>query len=305
MNRMLEEIKEIPSRAEEIYTYTKKLKLPTKVPYLGMGSSYFAALTMKHAGLLLKAEIASEYSNYLSIGEIQEIGVLISQSGRSTEALRCRDLFEEYIAITNDLKSPICSASNVVLKIPMLAGREEYSATKTYLNTLICLYNGFGLDCRAALNVLSDNMNSYLETGTRLAEEIFELYPTKNYQGIFLLANGPNYPTMCNASLILSETCKIIFQALPLSQYYHGYKETAENSIVIFLKTQSPDSEYLNKVKDSIEKAGAKTIVVEELYTEHFSPLLSIMPFNFMAWKLAELLGIKKPFVVGEKISVI
>jgi len=109
-----------------------------------MGSSYYTCLTLKYAGKNIKPEIASEYFNYISPGKVSPLGVLISQSGESSETLWCRELFKEYVAITNEPDSSLAKATNVMEVIPLLAGREKYSSTTTYINTLVVLYKGFG-----------------------------------------------------------------------------------------------------------------------------------------------------------------
>ena len=100
MNRMYEEIEEIPEKAYEILGLPIN-PLPLQVPYLGMGSSYFAPLAFKYMGIEIQPEIASEYFNYLSFHKKKPLGVILSQSGKSSEALWCTQLFEQYIAISN------------------------------------------------------------------------------------------------------------------------------------------------------------------------------------------------------------
>ena len=61
-----------------------------------MGSSLFAALAFKYMGFDIYPEMASEFYNYLQKGKKYPNGVLLSQSGRSTEVLWCAELFEIY-----------------------------------------------------------------------------------------------------------------------------------------------------------------------------------------------------------------
>ena len=56
MEGLLEEILEIPERAKECYERNKHAALPRRVPYLGMGSSYFAPLALYYAGARLDPE---------------------------------------------------------------------------------------------------------------------------------------------------------------------------------------------------------------------------------------------------------
>ena len=93
---MIDEIKEIPEKARKVYKSTQKLKLPTGVPYLGMGSSYYAMLSIYYQGVNIRPEASSTFYNYLSKHVTSKSAVLISQSGKSSETLWCRELFDEY-----------------------------------------------------------------------------------------------------------------------------------------------------------------------------------------------------------------
>jgi glucosamine--fructose-6-phosphate aminotransferase (isomerizing) len=65
---MLDEILEIPVRAKHFARESSSYALPVQVPYLGMGSSYFAALGLKYMGIAIFPELASEFYQYLSAG---------------------------------------------------------------------------------------------------------------------------------------------------------------------------------------------------------------------------------------------
>ncbi len=152
---MLSEINEIPARAKEFIEHSPDYTLPTGVPYLGMGSSYFAPLAFKYMGIDIHPEIASEFYNYLPRESKIANGVLLSQSGKSTEVLWCAELFEKFIAISNYVDSPLCRFPAVSNIIPLSAGEEKSSSSKTYINTLLALYKGFGIDAQKAVKCVS------------------------------------------------------------------------------------------------------------------------------------------------------
>lgn len=160
---MLTEIVEMPVKAKHFLDNSPAYTLPTGVPYIGMGSSYFAPLAFKYMGLNIYPEMASEFYNYRNSGAKVLDGVLLSQSGKSTEVLWCAELFEKFIAISNYVDSPLCKFPAVSNVIPLLAGEEKYSSSKTYINTLLALFKGFGIDVEKAVQLLSDkyqNMKS-------------------------------------------------------------------------------------------------------------------------------------------------
>ncbi|MFN3404095.1 MAG: SIS domain-containing protein [Cytophagaceae bacterium] len=304
MEILLKEIHEIAEKAEICYEKSRGLVLPFRVPYLGMGSSYHACLTLKYLGFPIFPDIASEYFNYLVPNKKNPSGVLVSQSGRSSETLWCRELFDRYIAITNYEDSPLAAGKNMEKLILLNAGPEEGSSTKTYINTLITLFTGAGIDVRPALNKLQNNMGNYEGWGKEVAERIYQRVKEKSLNGLYIIGNGPNLPTAYHSSIVLSESTKLPFQAMAVSQYDHGPKETAEGSFVIAIQTNGPSNDRTNKVLRTIESAGAETAILEELnIQEKFSPITATVSLSYLMHYLSEKLGIERTFVVGNKVT--
>ena len=303
MNQILAEILEIPERALAVLNSPMN-KLPLDVPYLGMGSSYFAPLAFKYMGVAIQPEIASEYFNYLSFEQKKPLAVILSQSGKSSEALWCTQLFEQYIAISNYSENELSNRENVLQAIEMRAGEEHFSSSKTFINTLLVLFRGFGFDPTNAVNLFIKKMDEYEAQGKSMADEIFNILNTKKIHGIYITGSGPNVAIAMEAALIMSESTKLNFHGLAMSQYDHGPKETAENSIVIQILAAGKSYERSLKLSEKIKASGAAVFTVEEPNTEeHFSILHNIIPFNFMAYYLSQKMGITDTFVVGGKIT--
>lgn len=303
MNKILAEIKEIPKRALAVLDSPIK-KLPLNVPYLGMGSSYFAPLAFKYMGIDIQPEIASEYYNYLSIENKKPLGVILSQSGKSSEALWCTQLFEQYIAISNYPENELSKRENVLAAIQMMAGEEHFSSSKTFINTLLVLFRGFGIEPSGAVDLLITKMGEYEAKGKKLADEIFDLIQTKKIHGIYITGSGPNVATAMEAALIMSESTKLNFHGLAMAQYDHGPKETAENSIVIQILAKGKSFERSLKLAEKIKEFGASVFTVEEAEAEeHFSILHNIVTFNFLAYYLSKNLAITEMFAVGGKVT--
>ena len=303
MNKILAEILEIPERAHNVLK-TNINQLPLGVPYLGMGSSYFAPLAFKYMGIDIYPEMASEYYNYLSLRKQKPLGVLLSQSGKSSEVLWCAPLFEQYIAISNYTKNALSIAPNVSTVVGMQAGEEHYSSSKTYINTLLVLFKGFGFDPSVPLEILVEKMDFYAQKGRKMAEIVFETLNAKPIHGIYITGSGPNIATALEAALIMSESTKLNFHGLPMAQYDHGPKETAQNSIVILILAKGKSYARSLALSEKIQASGALVLTVEEPEVEeHFSVLNNIIPFNFMAYYLAEKMGITETFAVGGKIT--
>ena len=301
---MLSEIKDISKRAKEFLANAPDCRLPTGVPYLGMGSSYFAPLAFKYMCVNIFPELASEYFNYLHKGNKLPNGVLLSQSGRSTEVLWAAELFESFTAITNKLDSPLTQFSGAATIIDLLAGEEKYSSSKTYVNTLLALFKGFGMDASHAVNILSTNENKYEQQGKEIANAIFSLIQRQKLNGLYITGSGPNIATALQAALIMSESTKLNFNGLAMPQYDHGPKETAKNSVVINIVAKGKSYERTLKLTDAIQNAGATVFNIEEpAVSENESVINNIVPFNYMAYYLSELLEIKDTFIVGGKVT--
>jgi glucosamine--fructose-6-phosphate aminotransferase (isomerizing) len=304
MDKMLQEILEIPQRAKEFWASTSKYDLPLNVPYLGMGSSYFAPLAFKLMGVSIQPEIASEFFNYQANGSRFSNGVILSQSGRSSEALWCGQIFDRYTAISNYTQNPLCTAPNVSGVIDLMAGDEQYSSSKTYINTLLALFKGFDFDTTRAVNLLAEKMPVYQEKGEKMGGQVFDLITNQNIHGIYIVGSGPNIATAHEASLILSESTKLCFTGMPMAQYDHGPKETAANSIVIQILAKGKSYTRAQKLTEMIARSGAHVITVEEPEAEeNLSILHNMVPFNFMAYYMAQKLKVGETFVVGGKVT--
>lgn len=303
---MIREIREIPAKALLCYEKNKNISLPGEVPYIGMGSSYFAPLALKYLGCNIYPELASEYYHYTSGNKHFDLAVLVSQSGYSSETLWNIEKFRGYIAITNETGSPLARSDKLQYMVEIFAGAEKFSSSKTYVNTLIALYQGMGIDSLDAIKVIGMNMNRYEDWGERQAETIYRGYTGGSIKGIYIIGNGPNIATVCQASLILTETTRIPFIPMALPQYDHGPKESAANTAVLVIKTDGPVQERTNQLIKTITAAGAILLDWEETgVKEYLSPITSIIPFNFLAGSLAGKLGIKETFSVGRKITVV
>jgi glucosamine--fructose-6-phosphate aminotransferase (isomerizing) len=301
---MYQEIREIPDKAEKIFYSTKNIDLPNNIPYIGMGSSYYAILALYFQSIPIQPFDASEYFHYLSGKQVKDLGVLISQSGRTSEVLWCRELFKRFYAITNELKSPLCVSTKLERVIPLLADKEEHSSSKTYVNTLITLYNGFGIDPWPAVKILQQNMARYEKWGRETAEQIYDMIYNDVYKGAYIIGNGPNIGTVRQSALYLSETTKYPFIGMSAPQYDHGPKETAKGSVVIVINAEGEDTKRTKKLFGIVENAGAKIFnYSEEDVSEKLSPITSIIPLNFLGYHLAKLLNISSTFMVGKKVT--
>ena len=301
---LIAEIFEIPHLARICFEKNKGLVLPEKVPYIGMGSSYFAALCLRYQGVKIYPQLASEYFHYLDKTKQFDRAVLISQSGASSETFWCADLFQSFVSIVNDMNSPLAKHENLDFSVDLFAGIEKYSPSKTFINSLVVLFTGHGINPQQAIDALNYRYVQLVESGNELGKNLYKNCRKSKRKGFYVVGSGPNYGTAKQGALILTESTRIPFIGLSLSEYDHGMKESAENSVVIFLNPSGKQTERCKKVRQKVEEAGAICFEINETeLSEDLSPFtLSIPLFSATAW-LAQKLRIKHPFVVGEKVT--
>jgi len=158
---MKKEISEIPFNAELCYNKNKGIILPENVPYLGMGSSNVATTVFRYLGINIYPEVAADYYNYLVKYKDPENGVLVSQSGESSETLWCADHFKSYTAIVNGTENPLGKHKNCKAVIDLVSGEEDLLPSKTYINTLLVLYLGFGFDPGKVIKNLKNELSFF------------------------------------------------------------------------------------------------------------------------------------------------
>ena len=207
------------------------------------------------------------------------------------------------MAVTNYADSELATSPNVAGILAIGAGQEQYSSSKTYVNTLIGLFQGFGFAPEAAVARLTRRFDEYRRQGEQLARDVFDVLQQHRIHGIYVTGSGPHIATAYEAALILSESTKLNFHGLPMAQYDHGPKETAQNSIIIQILTSGPIYERTQRLSVMVARAGAHVFTVEVPEDETYSILDGIIPFNFMAYHLALMLNIGETFIVGGKVT--
>ena len=298
------ELYEIPYRFELCYQKNKGLILPEDVPYIGMGASYIASEAFRYLGIRILPEKAAEYYNYLVKNRKVNNGVLISQSGHSSETLWCTEFFSSFIGIVNDENSPLVKEGNCDKQVLLYSGKEERITSKTYLNTLLVLYLGFGFDPREVIPVYKEQMRHFEQVGIELGELIRKSKRGWRKKSIYVLGNGPNIASANLAALVLSEVLKSPVISMSASQYDHGFKETSKNVLVIAINHEGPEYKRTKHLLRTIRKAGAEVFeLTDPIVSTIYSPLIFPLYFFFAAEYLLSALKIKSIFEVGNKIT--
>ncbi|MCY1723237.1 hypothetical protein OU798_23005 [Prolixibacteraceae bacterium Z1-6] len=301
---MKSEIYEIPYRAELCYQKNKGIILPEDVPYIGMGASNIATKAFRYLGINILSEKAAEYYNYLIKYKHPKNGVLISQSGQSSETLWCADYFDSFIAIVNNEESPLGKHENCTQRILLYSGEEREITAKTYINTLLVLYLGFGFDPLETITALKSHMSHFEQIGIKIGELIRSTMGWRKKCSIYILGNGPNIATANIAAMVLSRVIKIPVQSMSVSHYDHGFKETAKDSVVIAVNHIGPEQKRTKRLLKTIQGAGAKVFEVNNTLVESvYSPLTLPLPFYFAAEYLSNKLKVRPLFEADRNIT--
>ena len=298
------ELYEIPYRSELCYQKNKGIILPEDVPYIGMGASCFAAQMFRYLGINLYPENAAEFYHYLSPARKLNNGVLISQSGESSETLWCADHFSSFIALVNTENSPLTNHQACIKQLLMHAGKEERITSKTYLNTLMALYLGFGFDPKEVLQIYKTQLTYFEQTGYKIGELIRRRIRGLRRKSVYVLGNGPNIATANVAALVLSEVLKIPVLSMSAAEYDHGFKETSKHVLVIAINHPGPESKRTTELLRTIKAAGAEIFELSDPKTDSvYSPLTYPLFFFFAAEYLSYKMKIRSVFEVGKKIT--
>ena len=105
----------------------------------------------------------------------------------------------------------------------------------------------------------------------------------------------------------MSEVTKLAWLGMPVAQYDHGPKETADNSVVIILNSSGRDRKRIEVLKQNLKKHSNALVVelVETQLVEPLSPLTLIVQLNFLMNYLADYMQIKDTFHIGSKVTTV
>lgn len=299
-----------------------QVPFPRDLILTGMGASYHAAWAMsfyyQSLGLCAQAVEAVDLSRSHSpkTKDYQDI-VYVSQSGSSPEVhpiLSQLNTTGKIIGITNNADSPLAKNANCFF--PLLVEEEETVATKTYINTLACLWllgrhwvDQLVTDDFLILDRIADEMQTILDRESEIINCWFKTFsstPTLIFTGA-----GPQAATSRQAAQTVAEWAKVPVIGISTGALRHGYVEIVgpDCGVVVFV---SPGQTYSNSLSlaHRLHGYGAKVLVVlngrsctmDELinnqlpYDEYLSPLLDILPAQLYADALAKQQGIEPGF---------
>lgn len=299
--------------------YRHKLQQADDVLILGMGSSLFAALA---AVYVLRESFATRFDVHSTVDVLlglvdpkaYDIIIVISQSGESTEIKDLAPAMTSYQdriwAITNN---PSSTLSSMAAKTIFLnAGKEVSSATKSYLATLVVFYMLSGdLEELDQLILAVEDCLNIDQAMAGLAKS--ELDNGNAFRSTFFLGLGPDSITAREAALLMKEKPRISAEGMDASEFLHGSIEVVQpGKTMVFAIANGIGDTYLWGVLKKLLDIGAKVNIVgnpdQWIYRDLLgqgahgiplppvpplhNPLVSVIPFQFLAYHTAMELGI-------------
>lgn len=289
----------------------------------GMGSSFFAA---KAAASYLWS--FGRQAWFFETSDLIHYGmkiltdnpclIVISQSGESAEIKELLARLPQHaatIGVTNQLDSSL--AKNIKICLPMLAGSEGTTASKTYTASLAVLLllcsNLGGGDCTAANQNLKQATQRLFELNeTALAmplANIIEEFPKA--KTISLVGRGPGVATALQGALTIKELVKIPAEGMEAAQFRHGPLEIADSNLaaIVIASAGQTEKQLLSLAMD-LSSCGVRLLTIQcgEILTdltqknsrvdmdEYYSTLVDIYPVQMIADVLAVKLGRDESF---------
>jgi glucosamine--fructose-6-phosphate aminotransferase (isomerizing) len=230
----------------------------------------------------------------------------ISQSGKSPDVKAVVDEARRQgrptIALTNDPASPLALAAEAVL--PLEAGEEQsVAATKTYLNSLGAIALLFAASTRDAqawheLARMPTQVERQLEQSLADAAVV-----DLSIGGGTVVGRGINYGSAFEIALKIRELSGLLFEAWSAADLMHGpVAAIAPDWPVIAVAPPGPAFASMQAAIDGLAARGARLLVIAEAedaalrlvpsVPEWLSPLVTVIPGQLVALRLAELRGV-------------
>jgi glucosamine--fructose-6-phosphate aminotransferase (isomerizing) len=196
------------------------------------------------------------------------IPVVISRSGRTSEAVRVAQLLEKTcnlrtIAITCADGQPLESACSVVLKL-LDADEESTVMTRSFTSMLLGLqYLGATVTGDEAFRrALTDLPKQVMPLMRDLPNRLQEFAATRNYLDFVFLAQGPLFGIASECMLKVTESSCSYSQVFHSLEFRHGPKSivSPETLLTFLISESSADAEI--ELLEEMKELGAVTMVI-------------------------------------------
>ena len=301
----------------------------SRIIILACGTSYHASLIGKYmieqvAGVNTQVELASEFRYRTPVIEPGMLAIAVSQSGETADTAeaiaKAKDLGMRSLGITNVELSRISRESDLVINTR--AGPEiGVASTKSFTSQVLVFYllsiylavSRNVIDFAKAAELIKDSVSvpNLQQIALELNDEIADLSKDfYSYRNFIYLGRGINYPVALEAALKLKEISYIHAEGYAAGEIKHGPIALVDRNMpVVFI---APEGDiYYRKLLGNFQEVKArggriifitsdesfalpdrldrKIMIPKSPYL--VSPMISIIPAQFLAYHIANILG--------------
>ncbi|MFC7395355.1 SIS domain-containing protein [Scopulibacillus cellulosilyticus] len=303
-------------------------KKPKNWLILATGSSLNAMLSAKYyieksAGVSIEIKEPFNFVHYEKVSDATDLVIAVSQSGQSYSTIEALKKVHESgklstVALTSRLDSPITHHTDKVIDIG--CGIEKVGfVTKGFTATvltamLIGITAGLTVgylkkeDAKSEVGKL-EKLTKQIPFIIEKSEQFYKQHAEEltSIPRFSAIGYGPTVGTAKECETKFTETIRVPSQGFELEAYMHGpYLELNDTHGLFFIQTDSAVTERSEKLKQYFrpytehcftitslgDKADEKTLALDIEVDELMSPLLMVMPFQLLAYRIATDKGI-------------
>ncbi len=332
-NSLFDEIKFDPAELQQ----TKRIILQA------CGTSWHAALSGKYlfetlAGIPTEVEVSSEFRYRNIVPQPNTLLLSITQSGETIDALmamrRGKEAGFRTLSICNVLGSTIARESDGVIYTH--AGPEiGVASTKAYTAQLATLFLLAIYWAQVTNHTPSRELNRLLEEFKAIPQQMREIIANRSLMldiaqrhytahDFLFLGRGINYPVAHEGALKIKEIAYIHATGHPAGEMKHGPIALIDEEMPVVCI--APDSRFYDKMASNIQEVTARNgkvialatlgnssiqALASEVYflpqvSELLSPLLTVVPLQYLAYYVALLRGtdVDQPRNLAKSVTV-
>ncbi len=332
-----------PLNLQEVKLTKETLEKLDRIQVIACGTSLHAALVGKYlieefTVIPVDVEASSEYIYKKTIVSENSITIGVSQSGETADTLtaikQAKSKGSHVLVITNRPDSTMAREADSLL--PVNAGFEvSVAATKSYTAQLLAFYLLAIYLAEVKSSLPRSQVEEYKKELLQLPQKVEMILSSKdeiqdcaikfhNTRNFIYIARGINYPAALEGALKLKEISYINATGYPAGELKHGPIAMLDETIPV-LAILVPGKVYEKVLSNSEESKArnANMIAVTSEEDEHlesifdciikipktdeiFSPILTSIPLQLLAYYIAEFLGkdIDQPRNLAKSVTV-
>lgn len=329
---------------EDFNISEEELKNIDRINIVACGTSYHAGLVGKYIieeNLRIPVEVdtASEFRYKNPIISSKNLVIVISQSGETADTLaglrEAKSKGAKVIGIINVVGSTITREADGTIYTN--AGPEiGVASTKAFVSQLIALYL-FMVYIGDKLNILSEDRKKYIiqnlkdmpEKSAEILQRDAEILTAselfKNVNSIMYIARNINYPVALEGALKLKEISYIHAEGYPAGELKHGPIALIEDevpTVAIAIKGSQTYEKVISNIQEIKARSGKVIVVASDEdekiknyadiilrvhdIDELFSPILTVLPLQLLAYHISDKRGldVDKPRNLAKSVTV-